>query len=245
MTNDKNQDFTNPGAEEPTLSGPGGGLPLAKGAQKFASKIDKLQELVSDLSPADRERMAQMGMVVPDADVRDALAGIYTWGVRCTECNKVGLYFIGDKWRDGQGGTVSEPPGLPHNRIAWTQTAVQSQFIDRNVPRCQHCRVDLPLNPDLSFNRARGRIVRVKSFEASRDKSFSRQEVQALQSRVNKGLAENPEAGAQGYSANYNTRDIPVSQQIEAGRPGAMRDIEHIAAVAGLNEFAETLPKKG
>lgn len=244
MTNEKNDDFTNPAAEEPKLSGPGGGLPLTKGAQKFASKIDRLQELVDDMSPADRERMAQMGMVVPDADVREALAGIYKWGVRCSECNKVGLYFIGDRWRDGQGGTVDVPPGVPHNRIAWTQTAIQSQFIDRVTPRCQHCRVDLPLNPDGSFNRARGRIVPVKDFEDARDKSFDRKAVQALQSRVNKGLAENPEAGAQGYSANYNTRDERVSETIEAGRPGAMRDIEYVAAHGGLNEFAEGLAKK-
>lgn len=231
--------FTNPDAVQPDDAPvPDAALPVAE--RRFADKIDRLQDILSGLSPKERERAAQMGMVVPDGDVRPAMAGRFKWGVRCTECNQVALVFVGDKWKYG-GEVVSEPPGLPHNRISWMQPALQSHEIDRMTPRCQYCRRDIPLNSDGSFNRDRGRIINVSKFLDARDKSYSREERDKLRRKVNTGLADG--ALAEGYSANYNTPDRPVSETIEEARPGALADIEHVADRGGLNEFVDSLKK--
>lgn len=231
--------FINPDAVVPDDAPvPDAVLPQAE--RRFAGKIDQLQDILSGLSPKERERAAQMGMVVPDGDVRPALAGRFKWGVRCTDCNQMALVFVGDKWKWGNE-TIDYPPGLPHNQISWMQPLLQPHEIDRQTPRCQHCRRDIPLNSDGSFNRDRKRIVQVAKFEASRDKSYSRSERDRLRERVNTGLADG--ALAEGYSANYNTKDRPVSETIEESRPGALADIEHVAERGGLNEFVESLKK--
>lgn len=190
--------------------------------------ISELKRLVDGMTPSQRERLEQVGVFIPAGDLTRVAEGFHEWGLRCTECNRIALFFVGSKW-SVDGIEHSEPPVLPHYKIAWTQHLPPSE-IDRNAPRCQYCGCSVPLNSDDSFNRDRGRLQRIAEWEHSRDRSFDRQNVRRVVSQATKDTG----AHAAEVSANYNLPDEPVSNVIERQRgEGALQELEMVAEATG------------
>ena len=235
-----NDSTVNPEAELPTKRPTG----RPSKASLKAERIKKVQSAISELEEEERQDLERMGCIMPQGNLHAALEKKYKFGLRCAECNQVALYFVGDRWRIGDDEWTDIPPGLPHNQISWTQHLPLAQ-IDRITPRCQHCKRDVPLNPDGSFSRERQRIIGldkegnlitdIESWERSRDQSYDRKTVQALMSSVNKGLAANPVDGT-GASHNYNLPDRPVSAVLEEKQPGITREIELVAGRTGVTD---------
>src|SRR5688572_12807136 len=163
-----------------------------------------LARINRSLSPEERTRLAQIGINMPSSDLGEALSGQFKFGVRCTYCNKVGLFFVGTEWIGDDGERHDLPPSLPHNRIAWTQDLEPHQ-IDRNEPNCQSCGSVIPLNSDGSFMRTRGRIVLIEEYQATRDKSFDRKALRAFERENAKGGHGNI-----GVASSYTLPDIKV-----------------------------------
>lgn len=190
--------------------------------------ISELKKLVDGMTDQQRERLEQVGVFIPAGDLTRVTDGSHEWGLRCTECNKIALFFVGSKW-NVNGTEHTEPPILPHYKIAWTQHLPPSE-IDRNTPRCQHCGCVIPLNGDDSFSRERFRIQRIDAWQASRDKSFERSNVRRVVSEATKDTGVH----AAELSTNYNLPDEPVSNVIERQRgEGALQELEMVAEATG------------
>ena len=143
------------------------------------------------LSPEQHERAAEIGFVVPQGDARSALRNEYKIGYRCKNCNKIGLYFVGTKWPNGQQIIMEGPDrilldvpplNLPIDQISWTQPGKKSSEINRHRPTCMHCGHAMELGykrrPRAKF------VVDVARFETSRDKGFDRRSVRELQQKM-------------------------------------------------------------
>lgn len=197
--------------------------------------ISQLQKLVRSMSPEDRYKLEQAGVVLPAGDLAQLRSGKHKFGVRCTMCNKVALYFVGDKWVVGEPENeieVDEPPPLPHFRISWTQDLPPHE-IDRSAPKCQHCRSLLPLNGDGSFSRERGRIVEIARWQESCAIHNNMKQVRKVFREVTK------ETGAYSaeMSANYTMPDEKASATITRQRgPEAVRELEQLAQMTGAAE---------
>lgn len=146
-----------------------------------SAQIAELQRVYEALTAEDKERLAQAGVEIPVGDLSEIDVGDHKWGLRCTKCNKVALYFIGTSWKWGDQ-VFDVPPAIPG--IAWTQRLHPSQ-IDRNSPRCQHCGVTVPMQSTGAFDYGRvietasgySKLVVIAEFEGSRDKAMSKQHV--------------------------------------------------------------------
>lgn len=196
--------------------------------------LEALKKVVDEMSTEDRQALRQAGVVVPSGDISQLATGDFTWGLRCTHCNQIALYFVGDSWEGHGGQRHDRPPAVPHREIMWTQLIPPDQ-IDRNEPRCQHCGVTLPLMPNGAFATSRNRIQRVADFEASRDKSRDPSHVRET---VKKLTAETGQYSAE-MSANYDLRSAtgPVSKVIEARMgQGSLDTIEKVAEATGLTK---------
>jgi len=202
------------------------------------ANIARLQKLYEELPETDRERLAQAGVAIPLGDLSAIATGDHKWGLRCTKCNKVALYFIGTEWMFGEE-KVDVPPALPE--IAWTQHLHPDQ-IDRHSPRCQHCGVVLPKLASgafdygrelLSASSGRSRLVIVKDFQLSRDKSFDKKNLRALKREINSKSVD-----ASGISAHYNLEPREPSKVLDATHGvGFSKQLEEVAQATGAADY--------
>lgn len=203
-----------------------------KPVPKEVDTVQQLQKLVDAMAPEERERLERLGVALPRGDLESALRGHFKYGIRCTQCNNVALFFVGDSWKLEDGSSVDYPPGVAHNKIAWTQELPASE-IDRHSPRCQHCKAPVPLNPDDSFRRDRGRIVEVGRFHAERDAAIEPKKLRQFRQDVARGGGGQIEV-----AASYDKPDQQVSAKIaeQRGGPTALKEIEQIADITGVTE---------
>lgn len=201
-----------------------------KDVQTRKDPIEELTRIVDGMSQEEREALLQAGIVIPAGDLSKIGTGEFTWGLRCTHCNSIALFFVGDRWMLDDGSVVDEPPPLPKHRIAWTQDLSPDE-IDRHEPRCQKCGVTVPLNSDDTFCRDRHRIQRVAEFIASRDRSRDPKTVRKLVKELTK------ETGSYEVSASYTKPDEPVSKVIERQQgEGSLQQLDALATQTGLTE---------
>jgi hypothetical protein len=199
------------------------------------STIEQLQKIVNGMTQQERDRLSGLGINIPQGDVTAALQNKFKFGVRCTECNKVALFFVGEEWTMPNGEVVDIPPPLPHNQILWSQTLPPHQ-IDRVSPKCQNCGVPVALEASGSFRRDRNRIIRIEQFEQSRDASYDRKRLQDFKREVATGGAGQVE-----LPSNYDKGREPVSRVIERQRgDGSLQELEFIAKATGLDEALRT-----
>lgn len=217
--------------------------PAAPAPSKKADPLVGLKKLVDAMSTEQRQRCEQAGIVIPSGDISDLSTGKYTWGLRCTACNNMALFFVGKKWTLDDGAVVDEPPPLAQNRIMWTQ-ALPPDEIDRHTPRCQHCRVTVPMNSDNSFSRERQRVQRVKEFVESRDKShdpkFVREQTRKLTREAGQYASE--------VSGNYTNPQAvgKVSKSdafVEALSTAGVGSIEELNAIADAHGVTVAVKK--
>lgn len=198
---------------------------------KQADSLEQLQALIESMTDEQREKLQRAGVAIPAGSLTSISDDTFKWGVRCTKCNQIALYFVGEKWTVN-GVETDMPPPLPHNRVMWTQKLAPGD-IDRHSPSCQHCGVPVALNPDGSFARERNRIVIVQEFEDGRDKSFDKKFVRETMKRVAAGGVAEAD-----LSQNYNSKDEPVSVTMTRQRGESVtREIEFVAAQTGADQF--------
>ena len=198
--------------------------------KKPSDSILKLQKLVESMSPDEREALAQSGVNIPSGDLQAIAQRKFKFGLRCTHCNHISLYFVGEQW-DIEGQPFDYPPAVAHWRVLWTQDLPPHE-IDRSEPKCQNCRVPVPLNSDDSFRRDRKRIVLVVEWEATRDKAF----------KTGRKTALDAERGAAAHlgeiDQSYNTPNEPASKAIERlGLVNSTAELEHVAQASGAAAF--------
>lgn len=207
---------------------------MTQSQNKKPDAIAELKRVVEQMSPEDRTRLQQAGMVVPHGDISQLASGDFTWGLRCTHCNQIALYFVGDTWDLGHGNVYDEPPAIPQRQLLWTQM-LPPEKIDRNVPRCQHCAVTLPLEANGAFSYKRQRLVRVAEWQKSRDRSFERRFVRET---VKTLTAETGQYSAE-VSSTYDLASAsgPVSKIIESQQgPGSLEKLDQIAQASGVTK---------
>lgn len=216
---------------------------------KAQQAIQELQKVFSKLTPENRESLARAGVTIPQGDLSSIVTGKYKFGLRCTKCNKVGLYFVGTEW-EIRGEKVEVPPALPHWEIAWTQHLAPSD-IDRHEPRCQHCQVVLPLQQSGAFDYGnqllgggngtdRSKLVIVEEFEASRDRAYDRKNVREYRRKRDQGPGDISQAGV---SSDYNANQRKVSDVInEKFGEGTAERLDKVAAETGVADY---VPSKG
>lgn len=199
------------------------------------SAIADLQKVIARMTPDEKQALRRAGMPVPHGDISQIANNHFKWGVRCSKCNKVGLYLIGERWTF-QDIETDVPPAMPHDEIMWTQLIPDSE-IDRHTPRCQHCKHPIALNMDGSFERSRGRIVKVVEFEAARDEA---NDYRTIRARVAKLERLQPEVSslATEISQNYNSPDEKASKTIDKRfGDGAAQELEQLAQASGAADF--------
>lgn len=215
--------------------------PSPKKSKKSASdSIEQLQKLLESMTDDDREKLERAGIYLPAGSLTAVQEETFKWGVRCTHCNNIALFIVGDGW-EVDGVHTDYPPPVPHHRIMWTQALPPDQ-IDRGQPKCQHCQAPVALNRDGSFSRERNRIVRMDEYGESRT-PWQKQRDEAARNGAKEarklergGSAEIP--GALDFNRDYNMRDEPVSSVIARQHgDGAPAAIEAYAAATGADQF--------
>jgi hypothetical protein len=225
-------------APEPGTAPPPAATPpprkLTDEDKKDLDTLQQLQELADSPTPEQRERFLGLGMNVPQGDMTNALLGRFKFGVRCTFCNQIALYFVGDEWVMEDGTVLDLPPPMPHTAIAWTQNLPPNK-INRHAPQCQHCANPVPLDGGGTFRRDRGRIVEVGLFEQSRDKAYERKRLRDFKKEVDSGGG-----GIIDLPTSYDEARRPVSTVIAAQRgEGALKEIEFLAEATGVKELLQ------
>lgn len=198
--------------------------------KRVLSDLEKLQQLMDGMSDEDRQKLAQAGVAVPQGDLTAMAEGQHQWGLRCTDCGRIALYFVGSKWafRDQ---VVTEPPALPHYEIAWMQDLPPSE-IDRHTPRCQHCAVPVRLNSDDTFNRERKRIVQLSEWVDSRDKRYDTRAAAKNNAAASLGASQAQLGDSQDFTAKLKpTSDVIVAQ---TGNPNIKDELEAVAGATGM-----------
>lgn len=190
------------------------------------TEANEALEFVAGLSSAARSKLASMGCVIPN--LQGGTTAI-KFAYRCSNCGHAALYFVGEVFDNGQGGTVDRPPtGVPIDQIPWKQDKAPHE-IDRMRPTCQHCSHGVALD---------GRALRQKlivvwgDYVASRTAAVKAVE-EARRRRATSTLAE----GARGGSIPTD----PLTASLKTGKlsehyplsDDAKRDVQALEA-AGL-----------
>lgn len=182
------------------------------------NNIEQFIKTLNSLTDEERVRLQEAGLA-PMATVGE-VSDIDNpkLGYRCSYCNRIGLYFTGEKFTNPDG-TVSDTPSLqvPVSQLPWRQrTPLHLQ--DRVHPRCQCCgsplkfRVGRKLRPQ--------DIVSIQEFEAARDESYSMEALQAI-NRKSQG------APSMGASRDYVTpTPNPSERMSEEAKEDIMRKVE-------------------
>lgn len=97
-----------------------------------AVTANDVMRLCERLEPDERAALRRLGAVVPEgtSELDDPSESV--WGLRCANCNKVALRFLGTSWR----GQPVPPAGVKLSELAWTQDLIEP---NRAEPNCQYC----------------------------------------------------------------------------------------------------------
>lgn len=193
--------------------------------------LEKLKALVFNMKPEVQEELARLGVTLPAGDISAAVQGRFKWGLRCTKCNCVALYFVGDKFVDLTTHTeYDEPPThLTIQQLPWTQRLPADQ-IDRSNPRCQSCGVPVEKESENKFRFVR-RLVQVDHFIGSRDLSFSKKRLAELKRQIDSGPVDSfTDAAGRIVQINDQMRRSfeSISSWLGKNMPGALQDIEAV-----------------
>lgn len=201
-----------------------------KSADAEASEV---LEIVSGLSSAARSKLASMGCVIPSVSGGSIQI---KYAYRCSNCGHAALYFIGEVFDNGTGGSVDRPPtGVPIDQIPWKQDKPAHE-INRMTPACQHCSHGVALD---------GRCLREKlivvwnDYVASRTAAVKAVE-DARRKRATASLAEGARGGnipTDPMTASLKTGKISDHYQLSTE---AHRDIKALEG-AGLTGSFERM----
>lgn len=233
----KNQKIKDNSLLTPPTDAPSAAVEQAPVVDKTVDNLKNLKAMLAGLSQEEREQMARLGVAVPSGDIEAAVRGEYTFGLRCTQCNEMALYFVGDKFLDVATGVEYDAPQawMTVQQLTWTQH-LPSEEINRNSPQCQNCghAVELQGNGSFRFDR---RLTRLDSWKASRDAAYSRRALQELRRKVNSlGDAVQMPDGRVVQLSDQVRRDVVselASQVIARTNPQALKDIAQVEQLLG------------
>lgn len=206
-------------------------LELKQRDNSTAKAVEKMQQTIAKLDPDTQEALARLGVRIPGGDITAALEGRHSWGLRCTKCNEIALYFVGTEFIDLNNNQVYDEPKshMQIDQIPWTQNLPASE-IDRSTPKCQSCHHPVERTGENCFNFQR-RLVRLDGWVASRDASFDRKALSELRNRV----ANTPDVvvGQDGVGRpivdRINTSNLEAASAVLARtNPEALRAIKEI-----------------
>lgn len=213
--------------------------PKSKPPTRPAADVSKLGDILGrlqELTPEERDLLSRHGVNVPQGNLEGVITGQHKWGLRCTKCNHIGLYFLGTEWTY-QGNKYDQPPAIHHTQLAWMQELHPSQ-IDRHEPRCQHCGNTMTLTQSGAFDYGsvvgdgRSKLVVVADFEASRDQAFDRKALRQFRRTVSKQTASSSVVVAN----DYGLPKTPISKTIdEQHGEGYAEQVGKVAEALGIN----------
>lgn len=129
-------------------------------------EAEAILERLAAASPEVRQRLSAYGLVIPQFGIKAGI--VIKWGYRCLECNKLALYFVGDRFLDHAGNELDRPPSaVPIDQIPWKQD-LPGHLINRHTPCCQHCGMEVALQNRYLRDRL---IEEIDTFLASRSES--------------------------------------------------------------------------
>lgn len=201
---------------------------------RAAEAVAQLQKLIATFDPETQHKLAQLGTVLPGGDVASAIAGKFTWGIRCARCNDIALYFVGTKFIDlNNNAEYDEPqPHMKIHQLPWTQNLPADQ-IDRRDPRCQCCGAFVEKEGPECFRFTRQRLVRVDEFRASRDDSYDKKKLRALKRAVDAmaDMASRADGKTDVIKDSINRASLEsISKLLERTNPAALREMEAVDA---------------
>jgi hypothetical protein len=127
--------------------------------------------------------------------------GSHAHGIRCRNCGRIALEFIGTNFVDTNGEVTDLPPiGHVHmSKLPWTQSERDHTTIDRANPTCQYCNNPVQTRNHLFF--VSKNLVHIATYNASVNKAHKE-----LMARRRSGvqLGKDPVPGDLG-SANYDS----------------------------------------
>lgn len=97
-----------------------------KQTQPKKSRVEQVLSLIGEMTPAEREKIADKGIVIP---LGTGESFVVKWGMRCRRCNRVAMEFFGE-----------DPPfHLPVHQLSYRIPGYDPTKYDRRKPFCQHC----------------------------------------------------------------------------------------------------------
>jgi len=203
--------------------------------------IQELLEIAAKLTPAEREELQRHGAIIPHFGT--TIGGQSKYGYRCKHCGKIGLEFIGEKFDNGAGQTVSTPPlGMRVEHLPWAQPKLQLQQVIRGAPRCQYCLATLPTSNGYLIERF---VVIISDYESRRDKAF--EEMREMKFRGDKSQATHNHDGmpinvSTNYDANPDRIIAETRARQEQQTPGITQAVGELAAKGDLLGFLSKGP---
>lgn len=110
-------------------------------AQARKTKIEKLLEDASKLTPEERAELRKMGVNMPifgEDQAREGSLSVY--GYKCKGCGDIALEFVGSQfaWRDGSTDPKPDPQ-IPMSEQPIMQSRQGGSIANRTAIRCQCC----------------------------------------------------------------------------------------------------------
>jgi hypothetical protein len=171
-------------------------------------QYESIMQMVASAPPEVQARLQASGMVIPLLG-KDARITI-RWGYRCPQCNRIGLYFIGDRFIDFSGNELDRPSSsVPIDQIAWRQD-LPAASVNRHSPTCQSCGHELPLHHRAIRTEY---LVECESWEDSRraaEKELERQ--RRLRTMGGGTMAEMAESSNRLAAAGYRPHELETQQ---------------------------------
>jgi len=129
--------------------------------------IDQLLALAGQLSPEERQKLAESGVVMPLA-TSVGIEKIY--GYRCAHCNEVAIHFVGRNFLTPGGKHLDGAPvGLRPLDTPWTASRPHSMSTERVSPVCPRCKGVLYM-PGGRWHKKM--MVTIDEWETARDKAY-------------------------------------------------------------------------
>jgi len=194
------------------------------------SNIEKLADLAAKLSPEERDKLAELGVIVPSLTKED-LEGSHRFGYRCKYCGGMALVFVGKTFSDGSGTELDKPPlGIPLSQIPFAQPAAHPSRRSRMNPVCQCCGQNLVTSRGYLIDKY---VVEIEPWKRSRHAGL-----EALKkhrsTRDNYTATHNPDGTPVSMSTNYDKSEDAQLRETrarqEAENPGITRVVEEVAA---------------
>jgi hypothetical protein len=206
------------------------------------SNIEKLTELAAKLSPEERDKLADIGVILP-AITQNDLAGNHRWGYRCKYCGGMALVFVGETFNDGSGTSLDKPPtGIPLSQIPFAQPAAHPSRRSRMNPVCQCCGQNLVLARGYIIEKY---VVQIDAWQRSRHAGLEALKKHRV-ARDNHTATHNPDGTPISIANSYDKgedaqlRETRARQEQET--PGITAVVEEVAAKFDLLNAIQSGP---